>query len=241
MKLKKIFFIASILIGFGAFFYFQLNNNLTKNNQSIKQQEEDLTPKTQSTDGSLAGRLLSQEQKNNNFDLNKLTLKENFKNNPKIKILNEIFISKNDNDPRLDSDDFRNLSREDKKALIAFYESLPKEARNEKGTIVFLIGRSLSETFDFDFLKNVLSEKPCLGLENCAVEIKSSDEHHHDVGLDITLNYPQIVAIQSLINKLEQDPNNQTLKNNAKELINIAIQTGVPAIISKAKELETRL
>ena len=69
----------------------------------------------------------------------------------KIQILNEIFQSKNDNDPRLDRD-FNQLTLEEKQALEQQYDQLSTESRNERGTIVFLIGKNLSTQKDFDFL-----------------------------------------------------------------------------------------
>lgn len=76
-----------------------------------------------------------------------------------LRILGEIFVSKNDNDPRLDSD-LRKLDEEAKAAFRAKYRALPPELRNERGTIVFLLGRNLTTAGDYAFMKNVLSEPP---------------------------------------------------------------------------------
>ncbi len=115
----------------------------------------------------------------------------------KIKVLHEILSSKNDNDPRLDSD-FKNLSAEMKQALAETYASLPRESRNQKGTVVFLLGRSISSAADVSFLSSVLSEPPCLSLENCSRSPNGTVDEHASMSNDITVVYPQLVAVKSI-------------------------------------------
>lgn len=120
----------------------------------------------------------------------------------KIQILSEIFQSKNDNDPRLDSE-FKNLSPHTKLALQKEYKETPVELRNERGTIVFILGRNLNSQEDFQFFKQVISEPPCLSLSDCT---KAPDEDHSETStqVGITLEYPQIVVLKSLQNFLSQ-------------------------------------
>jgi hypothetical protein len=130
----------------------------------------------------------------------------------KIKILEEIFQSKNDNDPRLDQE-FNQLSDADKAALEKKYTELKQESRNERGTIVFLIGKTLNSEKDFDFMKKVLSEAPCLSLSDCSRATgPSGDQESHlsDVN-KITLEYPQIVAMKSIERYLSSHPPSSTL------------------------------
>jgi len=117
----------------------------------------------------------------------------------KLSILNEIFASKNDNDPRMDSD-LVNLSPELKKAMTESYRHLVAEKRNERGTIVFLIGRELKDGADVDFLKSVLMEKPCLSLSDCSKPVAMpSEEELHLAGMnETTANYPQLMAIRQM-------------------------------------------
>ncbi len=123
----------------------------------------------------------------------------------KIEILKEIFRSKNDNDPRLDQD-FNQLSDDDKRELSKQYDSLSLESRNERGTIVYLLGKNLSNSRDFEFLQKVVTEKPCLSLLSCN-SVTASSSNHEDSSSEITLHYPQIVALKSIEAYLKQNPN----------------------------------
>jgi hypothetical protein len=123
--------------------------------------------------------------------------------------LNQILASKNDNDPRLDTD-FRHLSPGTKQLLLGRYQELPVESRNERGTIVFLIGRDLNRPEDCQFLADVTSEQPCLNLADCKKPPSHTDEDvHEEAAISITLAYPQHVAVKSMQNFLgnpDQDP-----------------------------------
>ena len=111
-----------------------------------------------------------------------------------MQTLEEIFNSKNDNDPRLDSD-FNDLSAQTKNLMRQKYREIPPERRNERGTIVFLLGRNLSSAQDWAFLRGVVSEPPCLSLEDCSKEIPSQEDAHES-GIEVTLAYPQIVSLK---------------------------------------------
>ena len=150
---------------------------------------------------------VSSVQKNNN--------KRDFQKYPKetqkkVAVLKEIFRSKNDNDSRIDTN-FRELTALDKQALFEMYEELPRESRNERGTIVFLIGRNLNSEKDFDFLNSVLQEKRCLSLEDCdkVQNYENTEAAIHAAessGLGVTLNYPQLVVLVSYERFLKNKP-----------------------------------
>jgi hypothetical protein len=114
------------------------------------------------------------------------------------KILDQILASKNDDDPRLDSD-LRHLDEESKTVFRAKYRALPPEKHNERGTIVFLLGRNLTTAQDYSFLKEVLSEPPCLGVTDCSkpTESGASDDHQSNATA-IVLLYPQLTALKAL-------------------------------------------
>jgi len=115
----------------------------------------------------------------------------------KIETLHEIFKSKNDNDPRLDTD-FKKLSEEDKLALREEYKKLPSESLNERGTLVFLLGRNIQTQDDILFFDSVLSESICMSLEDCKkdAQVAVFEEHTHLESADnVTLAYPQLVAL----------------------------------------------
>lgn len=164
-----------------------------------------------------------------------------------IKTLDRILQSKNDNDPRLDSD-FRHLSIETKGALRQKYSTLRKEDLNARGTIALLIGREISDSSDIQFLKEILNEEPCLSLENCTSEahLLTGSDAHHEMGTEVTLAYPQLSALYWL-EKFVSTPDasrSQTtalLLKEAKKAILAAQDSGSPLIRRKAEELEKKL
>ena len=123
----------------------------------------------------------------------------------KLSILSEILTSKNDNDPRYDTE-LRNFSPEAKRVMVRKYADTQPEKRNERGTYVFLIGREIKDAADVAFLKSVLNEKPCLSLENCdrVPESGSGDEEHLGAINETTANYPQLVAIRALKHRIDE-------------------------------------
>jgi len=123
----------------------------------------------------------------------------------KITILNEILLSKNDNDLRMDTE-LRDFTPAAKRVLEKRYSGTAPEKRNERGTYVFLMGREIKDGADVEFFKSVLMEKPCLSLENCdrAPEGQSGEEEHLGAINETTSNYPQLVAIRALLHKAQE-------------------------------------
>lgn len=80
---------------------------------------------------------------------------------------------------------------------LIFFASSPPESRNDRGTIVFLLGRNLSENSDFSFLDLVLSEDLCMSLAHCD-QTENINLIEGDTHSDLLLVYPQIVALKSL-------------------------------------------
>ena len=117
-----------------------------------------------------------------------------------LDILDEIFASKNENDPRIDGE-LKVLSHAAKIALRKKYASLQLEKRNQRGMIVFLLGRNLTQPDDFEFLKSVVTEPACLDLADCNKSPTShgpSGNEDHQAGQAATLAYPQLVAVKSV-------------------------------------------
>ena len=114
-----------------------------------------------------------------------------------VLVLDAVIAGKNDNDPRLDRE-LRELTPAARALFRERYRSYPNEQRNEKGTVVFLLGRNLTSSEDFKFLGEVLAEPPCLSLESCGRESTDAKDDHRNLGVDTTLAYPQIVALKSL-------------------------------------------
>ena len=120
----------------------------------------------------------------------------------KLAELEEILSSKNDNDPRLDHD-FNGLSPETKRLFRKKYGQIPVEKRNERGTIVYLLGRNLVAGEDWKFFRQVALEAPCLSLADCSKKpAPGSDEEA--TGDEVTLAYPSLVALRQARRVLEE-------------------------------------
>jgi hypothetical protein len=122
----------------------------------------------------------------------------------KLELFRTVVKTGKDNDPRVDTE-LKNLSPALKAALKNEYESLPKEHRNGRGFVAFLIGRSLTEPADVEFLEKVVTEEPCLSFKDCSVKgamYEEAEEH----STQVSLNYPQIVATRMLKQNLTKAP-----------------------------------
>jgi hypothetical protein len=148
----------------------------------------------------------------------------------KLSVLFEILRSKNDNDPRLDSE-LRELTPNLKKAMEKKYYEVAVEKRNERGTIVFLVGRAISDKADVDFLKGVILEKACLGLHDC-------DKAENLNGVDeTTANYPQLTALRALTKEYERLTKLAGADVELKDSILRALQTGTQSANLKMSKL----
>jgi hypothetical protein len=149
----------------------------------------------------------------------------------------QLLQSRNDNDPRLDSE-FKTFSKELHQAMIQEYQALPMEKRNERGLIGFLIARDLQSTEDLQFLKSIYEESPCLSLENCSSRAES--DPHHSATDQVSQSYPQMAVLYQLEkqiqngNKVLTDPATKAL---LKELSQRASQFQVPMVSQKAESI----
>ena len=115
--------------------------------------------------------------------------------------LMEIINSRNDNDPRLDND-FNSLTPETKLLFRKKYQEIPVEKRNERGTIVYLLGKNLLTVEDWEFFREVVLEPPCLSLSNCSKKPASGSDEEA-TGDEVTLAYPALVALRQAGRALE--------------------------------------
>lgn len=155
-----------------------------------------------------------------------------------LHVLEQVLASKNDNDPRLDKD-LRALTPAAKSLMRGRYGTTAPEKRNQRGTIVFLVGRELSSADDVNFLHSVLNEPPCLSLSNCSNEDKASmasDDHHHDGMNEVTLAYPQLVALKSIEAYLNQPGTTELTAALAAEL-DAARRSPVRKVASMADDI----
>jgi hypothetical protein len=114
-----------------------------------------------------------------------------------VTLLQNMLGAHNDNDPAYDTA-MRNLTPETKIAMQTKYRSTAREKRNDRGTIVFVLGREIKTDSDLKFMEEVLNEAPCLSLANCEADADMSAHVDSESGVDTTLVYPQLVAIRSL-------------------------------------------
>lgn len=120
----------------------------------------------------------------------------------KVKTLEDILRSKNDNDPRLDHD-FNDLSSEAKVLFEEKYRAIPAERRNARGTVVYLLGKNLKTPEDWEFFREVALEPPCLSLSDCTKKpAPGSDEEA--TGDEVTLAYPSLVALRQARRVIEE-------------------------------------
>ena len=152
-----------------------------------------------------------------------------------IQVLNEILASQNDNDPRMDSE-LKKLNAEAKLALREKYSQLPETQRNARGTIVFLIGRNLTEPSDYQFLKQVVAEAPCLGLADCSQPMLQGSADHEDNGLGVVLDYPQLTALKALASHPAQDDSLKSLQDEVLQ----AAKASRSSKVSEAAEAAAR-
>lgn len=155
---------------------------------------------------------------------------------PKSKLveLEEILRARNDNDPRLDHD-FNDLSSGDKRALRKKYSAISPEKRNERGTVVYLLGRNLKSSEDWAFFRKVALERPCLSLSDCSRKpAPGSDEEA--AGDEVTLAYPSLVALRQAGRAAEAE----RARASSRSAIRTAAETEALGLFAAAKTSKTR-
>jgi hypothetical protein len=153
-------------------------------------------------------------------------------------ILDSVLAAHNDNDQRLDTE-LKVLSPGAKELFRQKYEKISAEKRNERGTVVFLLGRNITQERDLAFLSKVLAEAPCRSMQNCASDPPHSADAHGDDAVGISLAYPQIVALKSLEGVLESGKTNP-LYEHALEEVHKATQSPVGKVADMARAIENR-
>lgn len=154
----------------------------------------------------------------------------------KVRVLDEILQSKNDNDPRLDIV-FRGLSPAAKRLLRDKYATLPSEKLNEKGTIVFLLGREVREPADVAFLGKVVHEPACLSLSDCQKARADEGDPSLDHAAGVTLAYPKLVAVKAMETYLKRRDRDPGLSPQAWDELKRAAQSPVPQVARLAQKI----
>lgn len=147
----------------------------------------------------------------------------------RLALLEEILASRDDNDPRLDRE-FVALSAEEKALFRAAYAARPRERLNERGTIVYLLGRNLTAPEDWAFLREVAAEPPCLSLADCAKAAPAAGEH----GDAVTLSYPSLVAVRQAARAAREGGS----REGARRVLEAARGSRAPAVTRLARALD---
>jgi hypothetical protein len=161
----------------------------------------------------------------------------------KLETLNQVIESKNDNDPRMDTE-LKQLTPAAKRLFRDRYHSLKDEQRNAKSTVVFLMGREIKDLNDLEFMHQVLNETPCKSLENCQKPENTgrNEREDHFAGLDeTTLALPQIHALKGLERVAQSPANSGTpsdLVAKARAEIQAAKKSPIPKVAKMAEEIE---
>jgi len=149
----------------------------------------------------------------------------------KLATLEEILSSRNDNDPRLDRE-FLGLSAETKGLFREKYRALAPERLNERGTIVYLLGKNIQNGDDWSFLRAVAAEPPCLSLSDCSKASSVGGE----AGDEVTLAYPSLVALRQAQRATEEGGS----RAEARSVVEAAKTSKMKAVLRLADSLEPR-
>jgi hypothetical protein len=155
------------------------------------------------------------------------------------RLLVDILRTKNDNDPRMDTE-FKHLSPGTKALLKERYAAYPPEARNERGTIVFILGRDLPNSGtseDFVFFDQVANEPPCLSLGDCGKVVKSAPEDaHEESAIGVTLSYPQQMLVHTLGDFVTQNHDNP-LRDDAIRSLQGLSRSPISSVAARAQRV----
>jgi len=157
-------------------------------------------------------------------------------------MLEQILESKNDNDPRIDTE-LKGLSPLFKTTLALHYNDLKPERFNERGTLVFLVGREIVNPADVDFMRIVLAEKPCLSVSDCSrpPAATAGEDDHRELVNETTMRYPQLMALRALKQRwreLLKDSSGQgDLMRQIRETLEEASRSPDPRIADEAKSI----
>ena len=144
----------------------------------------------------------------------------------KVRLLEEILNGRDDNDPRLDSS-FNSLPSAVRLRFQQKYRSLPPESLNQRGIIVYLLGKNIADASDWAFLREVAAEPPCLSLADCS-KAASGDGSAGDA---VTLAYPSLVALKQAERLLSSS------RAEALGVVRAGKASRVPAVVDAASRI----
>lgn len=154
-----------------------------------------------------------------------------------VRVLDEILRARNDNDPRLESA-FNGLPPATRRVFREKYRRLPPEKRNQRGTIVYLLGKNLAAPEDWAFLREVAGEPPCLSMADCGKAVPG-EAGRDDSGDEVTLAYPALVALVQA-ERVLSGGGSAASRSEALAVVRAGKASGAPAVAEMASRLEKR-
>ncbi|TBR20217.1 hypothetical protein EPO15_13420 [bacterium] len=139
----------------------------------------------------------------------------------KLAALDAVLAAKDDNDPRLDTA-FEGLSESAKRSFRARFADYPREYFNERGTIVYVLGRNMKTPADWAFFRAVVAEPPCRSLADCAKAGEAGGP-----GDEVTLAYPALVALKRAQREFSTGGSMQAA---ARTVVREALKSEAPAV-----------
>jgi hypothetical protein len=115
---------------------------------------------------------------------------------------------------------------------------MPAEKLNDRGIIVLILSRNLDSAEDFQFINQLFREPTCLSLEDCRRTTSSQTDDHGELASAVTLNYPQLVAIEKLKQWPEQHRSaDENLKSQWRNSVNEAQHSHSEIVAREAQRL----
>jgi|GEM_PF-2142539 len=151
----------------------------------------------------------------------------------RLPLLENVLKHLDDNDPRLDTA-FNDLTADEKALFRKRYFAEKPEHLNERGTIVYVLGRNLRAQKDWQFMRTVAAEKPCLSLADCS-KPQELTGGHEDMGIEVTLSYPAMMALSVAAENAGRD------RTSALSVLTAAKKSSAIVVREKAVLLEDRL
>lgn len=226
----KIIFVLGALLIAGLFFYFKSSKEIPK--ESFKPSQLTFV-KGNELPQSVTAPIAIEKKQEVTFQAENLTAEDQVK----WKSFEEILKTKNDNDPRMDTQ-LKKLSPAVHAALYEKYDQIPAEDRNAKGLVIFLVARDINTIDDIQFMKKLYQESPCLSLADCKT-IGPDDPHHSGVN-ETTLTYPQQSGLYLIEKQLKEKPqllNDAAFRSGVIQILVQAESFPVPAIREKARAI----
>lgn len=241
---KKILITISVIVG-GFFFYSSYSSHLMDDEGEVIENEiqqiDNTTKESTSTKSKSFIEPVEIGKRSQLVEKEKILTSLNVEDQRKLKIVQEILISENDNDPRINTE-FENLSLKLKMSLFDQYQALAGEKRKQKALIVLLLSRQIQTNEDVELLKKVFEDQQCLSLQDCKVKTTETDFYNAAME-EIIINYPQMILLYEIskhLSSLDSPLRESKLRYEVRPLLAVAVQNGTPAVRSKAQELIAR-